>query len=258
MMIDAHIHLDQYSEELIERYIHSWQEKGIESVVAVSSNLKSSYQTLKLKQKYPTFIRAAIGHHPEVPPPTPRDLQELIHLIKKEKYLLSAIGEVGLPTYNKSELYAHDHEEVFIESLEQLVEVAKTEELPVALHAIHDETIKVLTLLRRHSIKKAHFHWLKATEEIVNEIICCGYCISVTPEVCYRERDQKLVKLVPLNQLLIETDGPWQFNERFKERKTTPLFLEEIVLCLSNILSTPKEELKRRILENTEQLYILK
>lgn len=257
-MIDAHIHLDQYSEELVERYIHSWIESGVQSVVAVSTSLKSSYKTLKLKQKYPTFIRAAIGHHPEGAPPLQGDLHELLHLIKKEKHLLSAIGEIGLPTYSKKELYELYHEEVFIETIEQFLQLAKTEELPVVLHAVHEESEKVLTLLKKNYIRKAHFHWLKSSQKTANEIICCGYYVSVTPEVCYRKRDQKLVQIIPLDQLLIETDGPWQFNERFMGRQTTPLFLEDIITCLSNILSTPREELGENILKNTEQLYVIK
>ncbi len=258
MTIDAHIHLDQYSEELVERYIQTWIESGVQSVVAVSTNLKSSYKTLKLKQKYPTFIRAAIGHHPEDAPPLQRELHELLNLIKKEKHLISAIGEIGLPTYNKKELYELYHEEVFVETIEQFIQVAKTEDLPVSLHAVHEESEKVLTLLKKHYIRKAHFHWLKTSKETANEIICCGYYVSVTPEVCYRKRDQKLVQLIPVDQLLIETDGPWQFNEMFMGRETTPLFLEDILTCLSNILSTPREGLRKKILENTEQLYINK
>ncbi|WP_226670009.1 TatD family hydrolase [Metabacillus litoralis] len=257
MMIDAHIHLDQYPDELLEKYIHDWQENGIESVVAVATNLSSSYHTLKLKQKYPTFIRAAIGHHPEFPPPSSTELQELLHLIKREKDLLSGIGEIGLPTYNKNVLYKHDHEEVFEELLEQFLQVAKAENLPIAIHAVHEESEKALASLKKHEIKRAHFHWLKSSKKAVSEIVKCGYYISVTPEVCYRERDQQLAKIVPVHQLLIETDAPWQFNEKFKERETTPLFLKEIVISLSNILSIPEKELTKNVTTNTKNLYSL-
>lgn len=254
-MIDAHIHLDQYNRELIRDSIYKWQEGGIDGVVAVASSLQSSYDILKLKQDYPAFVRAAIGHHPESPPPSATDLQELIDLVKNEKHHLSGIGEIGLPTYRRKELFEVHQEEKFVFVLEAFLNLAKSENLPVALHAVHNESKKVLSYLKKHHIQKAHFHWLKAPDNVVSDIIAHGYYISVTPEVCYRERDQKLARQVPVNQLLMETDGPWTYGDSFKERETSPLFLKEISHCLSNILTIPLKELTRAIDHNTNKLY---
>lgn len=254
-MIDAHIHLDQYNGELIRETINSWQEKGIIGVVAVATNLKSSYEILKLKQDYPTFVRAAIGHHPEAPPPNKKDLYELVDLVKRERRILSGIGEIGLPTYRKKELLEFYQEEEFVSVLEIFLSLSKNENLPIALHAVHDESKKALLYLKKYHIQKAHFHWLKASNDVIREIVSLGYYVSVTPEVCFRERDQKLVQLVPVNQLLIETDGPWHYSGPFAERETSPLFLKEISDCLSNILTIPLMDLNKIICNNTNQLY---
>lgn len=165
-MIDAHLHLDQYDLNKLEFHIDMWQNNGIEGVVAVATNLQSSYKTLEIKLKYPTFVRAAIGHHPEAPPSTSKDLAELLNLIKKEKNHLSGIGEIGLPTYQKGSLYEVYGEELFCEQLEACLEIAKSVDLPVALHAVHNESERVLLLLKKHKIKQAHFHWLKASNQI--------------------------------------------------------------------------------------------
>ena len=127
-MIDSHIHLDQYDGGEIKDRIKSWQENGIDGVVAVATNLRSSYEILKLKQDFPTFIRAAIGHHPEIPPPSKHDLDELIKLIKSERHNLSGIGEIGLPTYRKEELLERNGEEEFNAVLETFLQLAKDEQ----------------------------------------------------------------------------------------------------------------------------------
>ena len=127
--------------------------------------------------------------------------------------------------------------------------------LPVALHAIHEESKKVLSFLKKYSIQKAHFHWLKAPIEVIAEIVSEGYYVSVTPEVCYRERDQKLVMKVPVDQLLFETDGPWQHSGPFARKETSPLLLKEISRSVSNITNIPLKDLNRKISNNTNRLY---
>ncbi|WP_299091813.1 TatD family hydrolase [uncultured Metabacillus sp.] len=253
-MIDAHIHLDQYHSNLDEAILR-WQENGIEAVVAVASNLQSSYEILKLKQRFPEFVYAAIGHHPEAPPPASMELAELLDLIKQERKHLSAIGEIGLPTYRKKELYERYKEEEYIFVLEEFLQMAKEIKLPVVLHAVHEEAKNALTCLKRQQIPHAHFHWLKAREDVVSDIVSSGYYVSVTPEVCYRERDQKLARQIPMDQLLIETDGPWKYHGPFKERETSPLLLKEISECLSNILTIPIHSLREKVTTNTKRFY---
>ncbi|MED0669958.1 TatD family hydrolase [Aneurinibacillus aneurinilyticus] len=63
--IDAHLHLDQYPESETDKLISEWRSVGITGLVAVSTNLASAYRTLELKHRYPDFVYAAVGYHPE-------------------------------------------------------------------------------------------------------------------------------------------------------------------------------------------------
>ncbi|WP_191562366.1 TatD family hydrolase [Metabacillus idriensis] len=252
-MIDSHLHLDQY--DRIDEKIDRWRQTGITGVVAVSTDLESSYRILSIKQRYPDFIYAAIGHHPEKRLPSAFELQELSKLIKLERNLLSAIGEIGLPHYEKEKLSIHHHEEEFYDILESFLLLGNELDLPVVLHAVHDEAEKALALLKGHDVKKAHFHWLKAKKATVLEIVKRNYAISVTPEICYRERDQELAKQIPLEQLLIETDGPWPYSGEFAGIETSPVFLEEICHCLANILHIPIIEIKEKTVRNSQMFY---
>ncbi|MBU8904982.1 TatD family hydrolase [Desertibacillus haloalkaliphilus] len=253
-MIDAHLHLDKYPHDQLELMIDHWQDAGITQVVAVSTDLASSYRTLRLKQEFPNFIIAAIGYHPEQQPPTDHELNEIFSLLNNERDLIDAIGEIGLPHYSIAELNEREwqkHLNVFSEFLQQ----AKQQQLPVAIHAVHDKAKRALAVLQHHKIKAAHFHWLKADADTLTKMIEAGYFISVTPEVVYRERDQQLASRVPLDQLLIETDGPWRFNGPFEGKATTPLFLWDVIHKLAEVKELSVSEVQLQLTANTIHFY---
>ncbi|ANB56998.1 tatD related DNase family protein [Anoxybacillus sp. B7M1] len=249
-MIDAHIHLDQYDQ--IDERIKTWQEAGISGVVAVSTDLPSSYRTLELKQRFPSFVYAAIGFHPEQPLPHPQDWEEWVHLVQKERPQLGAIGEVGLPHYSADATTRYQNH---CERFEQIVQIASSLSLPLALHAVYEGAQTALSILQKYAVKYAHFHWLKAEASIIKQIVRCGYYISVTPEVCYRERDRKLLSFVPIEQLLLETDGPWPFAGPFSGMETSPLLLKHSLQTVAVLYKQDVETVKTTIVSNTKRIY---
>jgi TatD DNase family protein len=252
-MIDAHIHLYQYVSEHLHHQIERWKAAGIRAVIAVANDLPSSYRTLELKDQFPDFVHAAVGFHPEQPLPPEKDFVEWEKLISAEREKITAIGEIGLPHYNVDVL-PHTLSS-YTDFLARCLEIARSENLPVALHAVHAKASIVFDLLQQKQIKRAHFHWLKAPAHVLNSIIKAGYYVSVTPEVCYRSRDQQLARTVPMPQLLIETDGPWQYDQRFKHLQTTPLLLNDIIRQLARIKGVSESRVRQETLSNTKKCY---
>jgi len=253
-MIDAHIHLDQYALTKMDEYVETWQRHGVTAVVAVSTNLASAYRTLELQQRYPDFVLAGVGYHPEQPLPTSQELDELIRLLSVERRHIAAIGEVGLPHYALAKLGVTSLDP-YLELLEQFIAISIQEDLPIVLHAVHDKAAIVLELLQQARATKAHFHWLKAPAQVVSSIVSEGYYISVTPEVCYRTRDQELAKLVPLDQLLLETDGPWPFAGPFCGVETNPVFLASSAVAVAKEKATTAQTVLAITQANARRLY---
>jgi len=253
-MIDAHIHLALYDREYIERDIETWRNNCVSAVVAVATDLKSSYATLELKQRYPGFVYAALGHHPEQALPNEQDLLELVALIGRERALVSAVGEVGLPYYTLNNP-SPEAMAPYIDFLRVFMQVARKQALPVVLHAVHQHAQTACDLLHEEDIEQAHFHWLKAERPVVSQIVKAGYYVSLTPEVCYRRRDQVLVQNVPMDCLLLETDGPWPFSGPFKGRATTPLLLPEAAGKVALLKDMTVEEVVEITERNTRRLY---
>ena len=94
--IDAHIHLDKYSDIDLEKMFHELPFKL--SLVTVSSDLKSCKRNLALAEIYP-FVKPAFGFHPEQVLPNDHDISELFSWIKIHTEQMAAVGEVGLPYY---------------------------------------------------------------------------------------------------------------------------------------------------------------
>lgn len=254
---DAHIHLDQYPQYLVEDLINQWQNNGVDSICAVSTDLASAHTTLQWKQKYPQFIHAAVGYHPEQQPPTDKEMDEIEQLLIQERAMISAIGEVGLPHYTldkdsrKRSILMLD---AFVDCLHTFAEWSRQYELPLLLHAVHDKAKIACDILQQHHVKQAHFHWLKADSTTVHTIVNAGYYISVTPEVTYRERDQQLVRQIPLNQLLLETDGPWPFEGAFKGKQTSPIFIFRSAEKVATLIEMKVDEVLKVCHQNFKNL----
>ncbi|RXT04108.1 TatD family hydrolase [Ammoniphilus sp. CFH 90114] len=254
MYFDAHIHLDQYDTDRLESSIESWRSHGVRGVLAVSTDLKSSYTTLELKAKYPDFVYAAVGYHPELALPKEQELYEFAALVEKERRNISAIGEVGLPHYQFYGIKEQPSLAPYVEILRYFSQLAVQHQLPILLHAVHDKAELALRIIQAQQVKLAHFHWLKAPPQVTRLIVEAGYYISVTPEVCYRPRDQELLNQIPLSQLLLETDGPWKYDPPFHNLATTPLLLQDVANKVSDLYQRPLEDVLEACWRNAQCL----
>ncbi|MFV9509684.1 TatD family hydrolase [Tepidibacillus sp. LV47] len=251
---DSHIHLNQYPKEKIPYYLEKWHNAGVKGIIAVATDLRSSYELLEWKQKYPDFIHIAMGHHPEQKLPVKKDLIELLSLIQRESSKIVAIGEVGIIHYRQSELGMNDLNG-YIELLKVFTETAKKQNIPIILHAVHDKAEIALRILLEANMKKAHFHWFKSSKETTKKVNDAGYTVSFTPELTFRKRDQIIAKDFPLTQILLETDGPWPLRGKFSEKIPEPFWILESIHILSKLKNRSEEDIAKVIHQNVLNLY---
>jgi TatD DNase family protein len=84
-----------------------------------------------------------------------------------------------------------------------------------------------------------------------------GYYISVTPDVVYKEKIQRLVQSYPLEKMMIETDGPWPFEGPFSGKRTTTHMMKESIASIAKIKKLPEEDVSEIIFRNTKLFYEL-
>ncbi|GIP35769.1 TatD family hydrolase [Paenibacillus sp. J2TS4] len=258
--IDAHIHLDQYSDDELAGMLREMPENGIEGLVAVSTDGPSCRRTQVLHADYPRLIRPAYGFHPEQPLLPEEEQDALLSWMKEQKGTMAAIGEVGLPYYTRRAKWAQENEggldlQPYVEWLESCLRLAAEVNKPVVLHAVYEDAEMVCDLLEKHNVAKAHFHWFKGSDKTTERMIRNGYYVSVTPDIVYEEEIWRLAARYPLEQMMVETDGPWPFEGPFQGKRTHPWMLAAVVDKLARLKRVDSRECAQLVLENTRSFY---
>jgi len=251
MLFDSHLHLDQLSDENIQKTLG---DSKITGMLAVSTNLKSAKKLLNLKQAYPEKLYIAVGFHPEQPLLNLEEQEELFQWIDDHYSLISAIGEVGLPHYSKCENSNLDYVP-YIELLERFILIAKKWDLPLNLHIVHNDVDIALELLEKHNIQRAHFHWFKTDEKSFQKFLSTPYFASLTPDILWNPKTQYVAQNLSLNRLMIETDSPWP-HEGFESAVISEQ-LSAVVKKVAELKSLPLDYVQEQMLLNTQQFYRL-
>jgi len=254
MIIDAHIHLDKYEEQKRQKILERLFEQEIEALIAVSVDLPSCIKNQSFSFE-DTRIKAAFGFHPEQDIPSITEMDKLFVWMEEHVNHMVAVGEVGLPYYKKVDSQNSLDYEPYIQLLERFMSFAAKWKKPIVLHAVYEDAQIVCDLLEKHHIKKAHFHWFKGDNTVLNRMIESGYFISITPDCLYEDEIQQLIRQYPLEKMMVETDGPWPFEGPFKGQQTEPNMIIESIrkIALLNHLSV--EETTKKLYENTKQFY---
>lgn len=228
-LIDVHCHLDAPAYRDADVVCRASRQAGVHTIVAVGTGYESNTRILELQARYPTQVRAALGLHPERQDTSWQELERVIDQIRLHRSRVVALGEIGLPHYalraqRMTPAQARQRKAFLQALLGHAVQLG----LPVALHAPHETAEVALRMVQQHQPPSALFHWHKSSPEVTTAICDAGYFISVTPEVCYRERDRELARTTPLRHLLLETDGPWAYDGEFTGQRTTPAFVARV------------------------------
>ncbi|KMK51692.1 deoxyribonuclease [[Actinobacillus] muris] len=249
-VFDSHIHLDQFSDTQITAILNDLK---LCSVLAVATDLASCQRLLALKQRYP-HIHIAAGFHPEQPLPSEVEQQQLFDWIAKNRTQLTACGEVGLPHYRQREHPNLDYRP-YIALLEQFIRLSKRYDLPINLHIVYDDALIALELLAKYQIKKAHFHWFKANDSVIEKLLASDYVVSITPDILWNVKTQAVVKRFPIERLLIETDAPWQ-HQGFAPHAISEQLLA-VVEQIAALKSLPTEFVAHQTTQNALKFYAI-
>ncbi|MBP3038420.1 TatD family hydrolase [Bacillaceae bacterium Marseille-Q3522] len=255
-IIDSHIHFDQYEKEEQEQILNG--DATVAALISVSFDLSSCKKNIALSKQYDK-VYCAFGYHPEQKVLSDSGIQELFSWMEDHRTEMTAIGEVGLPYYTRtgSQEKAAFDQGPYLELLEEFIKKAGGWKKPIVLHAVYDDAPAACDLLEKHSLVRAHFHWFKGDQQTIARMIANGYFISVTPDVVYEEEIKQLVKTFPLQQMMVETDGPWPFEGPFQGKKTTPSMIHTSIKTIAAIKKLPVEEVYKTLYENTINFYNL-
>jgi TatD DNase family protein len=258
MIIDSHCHLHDPAYADLRETLRIALAHDVWGVVAVGTDAETNARTLAAAAAAPKAVWACLGFHPDTPSLTDEDLERVEAQISRHHPRLAGIGEIGLPWYSLEG--AADAAALMARGrarLDRLLGLAARWDLAVALHAPHGAAAGALQALKRFQIERAVFHWHKAPAEVTRDIVDAGYLVSVTPEVVYRDRDRELVQAVPLESLLVESDGPWKYRGEFEGLPSGPWFAARVAEEIAKLKQLPVEDVMHQLSTNACRLFDL-
>ena len=258
MIIDSHCHLHDPAFEDLRGALARAAEHGVWGAVAAGCDQQTNARTLEAAVGNGKTVWPAMGFHPDWVQLGDQDLEQVEAQVAAHHSRLVALGEVGLPWYclegatDAAGLMTRGRQR-----LNRLLVLAERYDLPVIVHAPHGAAVGALAALKARGIERAVFHWHKAPAEVTRDIVDAGYLVSVTPEVVYRERDRALVEAVPLESLLVESDGPWPYQGEFAGVPSGPWLVSRVAEEVAKIKDLPVDEVAYQMSANTCQLFDL-
>lgn len=252
MIFESHAHYDDRAFDTDhEELLKQCQEQGIETIVNVSASLASIKSTLALAEHY-NFIYGAVGIHPD----EVGELDEEAFAWLREQCShpkVVAVGEIGLDYYwdkEKHELQKH--------WFHRQMELAKELKLPMI---VHSREAAADTL---EAVKKAHtpelrgvIHCFSYTPEIAKEYLDMGYYIGIGGVVTFKnaKKLKEVVKMLPLERILLETDCPYLAPEPNRGKRNSSLNLPYVAEAIGRLKGIETEEVIRVTNANAKTLY---
>jgi TatD DNase family protein len=254
--VDSHIHLsdEEYSAHINE-VIAEAKRSNVVALVSNSMNLETSLKSLKLAEQYSGIVYAAFGIHPwNVNDLTENELQKTVDLTceQRNNRALIAIGEIGLD-YKYANIW---NEQLTV--FNEMLHLAEKLDLPVIIHS-RGTTSQIIEMLPSYKIKKVLLHWFSNPISLLNRVVENGYYITEGPPTAYSNGIREVVRKIPLNNLLTETDGPVRyFKQPFNGRIPMPAFIPSVVKAIAEIKNMKVAIVAEQIIKNFERFFEFK
>jgi TatD DNase family protein len=256
---DAHAHIeivtnDAPDSEAVRKVLDEAKSVGVDRIVQVGYSAEQSEWCAALADLYPGRVLAAVALHPNEAPVV-EDLAADMAIIERLAHLprVRAIGETGLDYFRTPpELRG-----VQQDSFKWHIELAKKTNKALVIHDrdSHDDVLSVL--LEVGAPEKTVFHCFSGDVEMAKTCIERGYILSFAGTMTFKNAPalREAVKLVPHDQLLVETDSPFLAPTPHRGMQNTPAQIPTIVRAMAAERGEDLNQLCEALSKNTERVF---
>ena len=250
MYFESHAHFDdkRFKEDR-EELLGLLPSCGIDYVVNVGCDVKSSKQSIRLAEKY-DYIYAAVGIHPhELYDMSSQVIEELRRLSQHKKVV--AIGEIGLDYY-----YDTHPRELQQFWFRQQLRLAESVNKPVIIHS-RDASQETFDIMSASSVRRGVIHCYSGSAPMAVEYAKMGFYVGIGGVVTFPNA-KKMVEVVdalPLEKILIETDSPYLSPAPNRGKRNDSRNLEYIVNKIAEIKKITPEKVAEITGKNAQSLF---
>ena len=273
MLIDAHCHLqfpafDRDRDETIRRAF-----KNNIGIINAGANKESSKKAVELARKYPQGLWAAVGLHPTEKEVFDYEFFKKLALDKK----VIAIGECGLDYYRikNNELGIRNlQKEVFIKHIELANELKKSlmihcrsgeaEQVSPQNEAGRDAFDDLIEILKTRlhydramdkKLAPGVLHFFTGSLDDAKKLLAIGFYFTFGGLITFNRSFDEIIKFIPLERILLETDAPYVAPEPYRGKRNEPLYVIEIAKKIAEIKGISFNEAAVQTTKNALNLF---
>ena len=275
-LIDTHAHLN------FNAFKKDWKQviaKSLQNnleIMNVGTNYQTSKKAIEIAEQYETGIYAAIGLHPIhlkngfiklKTDPEEGNFIAQTEDFNKEKYKelaqskkVKAVGEIGLDYYyapqaeKELELLKAKQKKALLEQ----IELAEELNLPIIFHCrkAHQDLLEILKEQQIVGNKELRgvIHCFTGKWQEAQEYLEMGFYLGLNG-IIFKLNLDKIIKKIPLERILVETDSPYLTPPRAGEERNEPLFVKYVVEKIAEIKGIGHEEVAEITTQNAQNLF---
>jgi len=248
--IDTHCHLDKL-DSTSEEAVKEAKQEGVDTMVTISVDEESfdfvSNAVIQFKDVYGT-----VGIHPHDASEFSPSLEQIILKLAQRHDKMIAIGETGLD-YHYMNSSADNQQFAFRKQLQIAVEL----NLPIVLHSREAEadTINILKEIPVPALGVAHS--FTSSLKMARTLLDMGWYLGINGIVTFKNAEdlRKVVRWIPLDRLLLETDSPYLAPVPFRGKPNKPAHIPVIASFIAELRKIPIEHLAEKTSENAHRLF---
>ncbi len=254
MYIDTHVHLDMYDAasdraEVVSRAYAA----QVRQIITIGINLPISRQAVAIAEQY-EGVFASIGIHPHDAKGVNNKTYDGLRPLTKSPRVV-AIGEIGLDFFKE---YSPRQEQEIC--FRQQIQLARELRLPLIIHDrdAHDEIIRILREEKAEDVGGV-FHCFSGDYTFARECLDMGFYISIAGVVTFTKAAtlQDVVKNVPMDRLLIETDAPFLAPVPYRGKRNEPAYVIHVGQKIAGIKGCSVIEIAQWTQKNAQALFKL-
>jgi len=248
--IDTHCHLD-ILESTPEETIIEAKQAGVQRMVTIAVDEPSLDFVSSTVQEFPA-VYGSVGFHPHDASKLTKSLLQKIRQLAEEQHKLIAIGEIGLD-YHYMNSPAEIQQQAFHKQLQLAIEL----NLPVILHSREAET-DTLNILQEFTVPSHGVaHSFTSSIEMARTLVEMGWYLGINGIVTFKNAEdlRKVVRWLPLDRLLLETDSPFLAPTPFRVKPNKPAHIPAIATFIAELREISLEELAQQTTANAQRLF---
>lgn len=253
-IVDSHCHLDALDYENLHRDIEDViakaQAREVKHILAVGVTLRRYEQIVDALKPFDS-VSLSCGVHPLDLDDEPFDFERLLRLAADPKVV--AIGETGLDYY-----YSAENKSLQQAVFAKQIDIANQLHKPVIVHtrSAREDTI---ALLKQHHAEKCGgvLHCFTENWEMAKQALDLGFYISISGIVTFKNAEdlREVVRKIPSDRLLVETDSPYLAPVPYRSKQNQPAYVREVCEYVATLKGVSLEDCAQITTRNFEQLF---